>query len=64
MRASRKAWTLAVACAVAPPLVAADDQPLIGAPAPGFSLESLAGETVSLADQRGKIVVLHFGAGW
>lgn len=64
MKAPQKVWTLAVACALAPPFAAADDQPMIGAPAPGFSLESLAGETVSLADQRGKIVVLHFGAGW
>lgn len=42
----------------------ADEQPLIGQPAPGFDLPALDGEAVSLADLRGKIVVLHFGAGW
>jgi len=34
--------------------------PAIGAPAPTFSLASAAGSTVSLADQRGKIVVLEW----
>ena len=37
---------------------------VIGDQAPEFSLPSIAGESESLADQRGKIVVLHFGAGW
>ena len=32
----------------------------IGAEAPAFSLPNLAGETVSLADQRGKVVVLEW----
>jgi len=39
-------------------------QPEHGGQAPGFSLPALDGATVSLADLRGKIVVLHFGAGW
>jgi cytochrome oxidase Cu insertion factor (SCO1/SenC/PrrC family) len=44
--------------------VQAGDQPMLGQPAPGFSLESLSGDTVSLEGLRGKVVVLHFGAGW
>ena len=40
------------------------DQPMIGQPAPGFDLCSLNGDSLSLADLRGKFVVLHFGAGW
>ena len=32
----------------------------IGAEAPGFSLPNLSGETVTLADQRGKVVVLEW----
>jgi hypothetical protein len=50
-------WT----CVSAP---GADDQPWIGQPAPGFNLPSLSGAMVDLEDFRGKIVVLHFGAGW
>lgn len=33
-------------------------------PAPGFDLPTLTGEQLALQDLRGKIVVLHFGAGW
>lgn len=51
-------------CTLAVAPVAAAEQPMIGAPAPAFALESLSGETVALEDFRGKIVVLHFGAGW
>jgi len=43
---------------------AAEAQPKVGEVAPAFSLTSLAGDTVSLSDYSGKIVVLHFGAGW
>jgi len=32
--------------------------------APGFSLETLDGKTVSLADFRGKVVMVHFWATW
>lgn len=39
-------------------------QPMLGQGAPGFSLPSLEGKTVSLAGFRGQLVVLHFGAGW
>lgn len=37
---------------------------MIGAEAPPFELPSLDGETVSLKGLRGRLVVLHFGAGW
>lgn len=35
---------------------------LIGRPAPAFTLPDLDGNTVSLADQRGKVVLLAFWA--
>mgnify|MGYP001186974784 CR=1 FL=1 len=45
----------------AAPVHAADFGPVnIGAPAPAFSLPDLAGETVSLADHKGKVVVLEW----
>lgn len=37
---------------------------LIDRPAPPFSLETLGGDTVSLADYRGKVVLLNFWASW
>jgi cytochrome oxidase Cu insertion factor (SCO1/SenC/PrrC family) len=40
------------------------NHPMIGEEAPLFSLESLDGETVELEELRGKLVVIHFGAGW
>lgn len=46
------------------PCGAAADGPVVGSPAPPFDLPSLDGEQVSLADLRGKLVVLHFGTGW
>jgi hypothetical protein len=39
-------------------------QPVVGGQAPGFSLTTLAGDTVALGDFGGQHVVLHFGAGW
>jgi cytochrome oxidase Cu insertion factor (SCO1/SenC/PrrC family) len=39
-------------------------QPMIGVDAPGFELQSIGGDTLSLADLRGKFVVIHFGASW
>ena len=39
-------------------------QPMIGEPAPAFALKSLDGKVVSLEQQRGKFVVLHFAASW
>ena len=39
-------------------------QPMIDSPAPAFVLKSLDGKTVSLQEQRGKFVVLHFAASW
>ncbi len=39
-------------------------QPWVGEPAPQFNLPTIEGKSVSLTELRGKIVVLHFGAGW
>jgi peroxiredoxin len=36
----------------------------LGAPAPGFTLRTTAGETVSLQQLRGKVVLLEFCASW
>jgi len=38
--------------------------PLVGKPAPAFSLEDLAGKRVSLADYKGKAVLINFWATW
>jgi cytochrome oxidase Cu insertion factor (SCO1/SenC/PrrC family) len=38
--------------------------PLDAEPAPAFTLESLAGERVSLSDLRGRAVLLYFWAAW
>ena len=38
--------------------------PLDAEPAPAFTLESLAGERVSLSDWRGRAVLLYFWATW
>ena len=38
--------------------------PLLGQPGPAFHLRSVEGFNLSLADLRGKIIVLHFGASW
>lgn len=40
------------------------DHPWIGEAAPGFTLDTVAGEKLSLEDLRGKYVVVHFGASW
>jgi hypothetical protein len=50
---------------LAPAVVAAElEQPMLDSPAPEFDLPSLGGERVALTDLRGKLLVLHFGAGW
>ena len=38
--------------------------PLIGEPAPAWHLETLEGDSLSLAELRGKVVVLNFWASW
>lgn len=38
--------------------------PLLGKPAPRFTLRDLAGHSVSLADYRGKAVLINFWATW
>lgn len=40
------------------------DTPIVGAPAPAFDLETLAGGRLSLAQLRGSPVVLNFWASW
>jgi len=39
-------------------------QPMIGEPAPAFTLKDLQGNAFSLADQQRKFVVIHFGTSW
>lgn len=38
--------------------------PLIGKPAPSFALENLSGKKVSLADYKGKALLINFWATW
>ena len=38
--------------------------PLVGKPAPAFTLEDLSGKKVSLADYKGKAVLINFWATW
>lgn len=47
-----------------PPRVIIGGSPLVGQPAPAFELESLDGETVSLADYAGRPVIVNFFASW
>ena len=41
-----------------------ESHPMIGMAAPGFDLQGIGGDKLSLADLRGKFVVIHFGASW
>lgn len=41
-----------------------DFSPVVGNPAPDFTLEDLSGEPVRLADQLGKVVLINFWATW
>ena len=38
--------------------------PVAGRPAPNFTLQSVDGQTIKLADFRGKVVILNFWATW
>jgi peroxiredoxin len=40
------------------------DQPMIGQPAPSFELKSLEGNSYSLAQWKGKLVMIHFATTW
>jgi len=54
-----------VACSKRPAAVGVDPtQSWIGRAAPPIALKSLDGKNVALADYKGKLVVLHFGASW
>jgi cytochrome oxidase Cu insertion factor (SCO1/SenC/PrrC family) len=55
---------LVLALAAAPGVVGEMAHPMLGEAAPDFRLSTLDGESVGLADYRGKTVVLHFGASW
>jgi len=59
-------WALgSLSIVIRTPIAASDlKQPMIGVLAPSFALKRLDGKTVSLQEQRGKFVVLHFAASW
>lgn len=41
-----------------------DKHPKINEEAPSFTLESLQGDNLTLADYHGKFVVIHFATSW
>lgn len=57
-----------VACLSTYPISRAEstvpDHPMLGEPAPAFRLADVRGDTLSLADLRGRYVVIHFGTSW
>ena len=59
---SRCLFLLSVA--VAPVLATSVDQLRAGAPAPQFQLNSSSGKPLSLADLKGRIVLVNFWASW
>ena len=64
LKTSRILLLLVAAFLPAAAALAQTKQPWIGEPAPPFSLSSADGHKLSLLDLKGKLVVLHFGAGW
>lgn len=40
------------------------DAPIVGSQAPDFTLQTFAGDEISLSDQKGKVVVLNFWGSW
>src|SRR5512138_2529469 len=58
-------FTLAVLAVAAPSQAQDDIGPVrIGSPAPDFRLTTLTGQSKSLAQYRGKIVLVNFWASW
>lgn len=57
------AWALTQALE-RPERIVVERSPLLDQPAPEFALESLDGGTVSLADYRGRPVIVNFWASW
>jgi len=60
MKSSKIFATVIAAMLFAALSVSADDVPAVGQPAPNFTLNSQEGKPVTLADYRGKWVVLYF----
>lgn len=57
------AWPTAETAAQGTPATPAP-APVVGAPAPDFTLEDLDGNPVRLADQQGQVVLVNFWATW
>ena len=57
------AWPTAETAAQGTPATPAP-APVVGAPAPDFTLEDLGGNPVRLADQQGQVVLVNFWATW
>lgn len=54
-------FTVTVSCLL---LAQQKSHPLVGKPAPDFTLSTIDGKKIRLADLRGKVVLLNFFAHW
>lgn len=57
-------WTWAARIPDPQAAIARPASPTVGFPAPDFTLQTLAGQSVALSEQRGQVVVVNLWASW